>query len=99
LAASSTRDAQSDEKFFEESAKILNQYLANKLNLSPQSLTLNLIEARLEGKGIDSSVIQKIAQCYETCDQIRFGKLALEGLDRKLMTERIREIIYAMERK
>ena len=99
LVTSSGNDVQSDEKFFEESAKILNQYLADKLNLSPQNLTVDLIETQLEKRQINPETIQKIRECYQACDQVRFGKLALEGLDRKSMVEHIREIIYSLEQK
>ena len=94
-----TKSSEPDEKFFEESAKILNQYLADKLNLSPQNLTLDLIQKHLEEKQAALGLVQNIRGCYEACDQVRFGKLTLEGFDRKSLIERIREIIYLMERK
>lgn len=97
LAQASTSDLKSDEAFFDESAHILNQYLADKLNLSRQGVTQNLIHERLEARKIDPEVIQKIRECYEICDQVRFGKMASQGIDRELMIKRIQEIIYVLE--
>jgi hypothetical protein len=77
----------------------LNRYLADKLNLSPQSLTRDLIEARLEEKNMSSEIIQMIRNFFDGCDQIRFGKITSAELDRKVVVKRIREIINLMERK
>ncbi len=99
LAKTSSQDGQSDESFFDESAKILNQYLSDKLNLSTHGLTQDLIEQRLVGRKISSDFVQKIQNCYSICDQIRFGKMGAVGVNREEMIHQIREIIYALERK
>ena len=94
----SSSDAKSDEVFFDESAKILTQYLSDKLNLSPQGLTQDMIEKRLEERWAEADMVQKIRECFEICDQVRFGKLGSHGIDRGQMIKRIREIMYALER-
>ena len=96
--AKSSGDAKSDEVFFDESAKILNQYLADKLNLSPQGLTQDMIETRLYERRAEPELIQKIRECFEICNQVRFGRLGSQGIDRDQMIKRISEIIYALER-
>lgn len=99
LAKSSSFDSKSDELFFEESTKILNQYLSDKLNLSPQGLTQSMIEQRLGERGAEPETIRRIRECYDMCDQIRFGKMGPQGTDRELVIKQIREIIYALERR
>ncbi len=97
--ARSSSDSKSDEVFFDESAKILNQYLSDKLNLSAQGLTQDMIERCLEDRRTDPAIVQKIRECYETCDQVRFGKMGVYGINREEMIMRIREIIYTLERR
>ena len=98
LAKASRSDLKSDEIFFDESAKILNQYLADKLNLSPQGLTQNTVEFNLGMRQVNPAIIQKIRDCYDLCDQIRFAKIGLGEVDRASMIKQIKEIIYALEK-
>ena len=97
--AKSSSDSKSDEVFFDESAKILNQYLSDKLNLSAQGLTQDMIERRLEERRAEVETIQKIREYYEICDQVRFGRMGSLGIDRGQMIRRIQEIIFALERR
>ncbi|MBI4372792.1 MAG: protein BatD [Candidatus Omnitrophica bacterium] len=99
LAKSSASDLKTDVAFFDESAHILNQYLSDKLNLSRQGVTRDLIARKLEDRQTAEEIIRKIHDCYETCDQIRFGKLPSQGIDRGLMIKNIREIIYSLEQR
>lgn len=99
LAKSSVHHGQSDEIFFDEIAKILNQYLSDKLNLSTYGLTQDLIKESLQGRNMNPDLIRKIQNCYSAYDQIRFGKMGAEGANRQEMIQQIREIIYALERK
>lgn len=99
LAKQGLKEGQSDESFFDESAKILNQYLSDKLNLSTYGLTQNLIEQHLMERNLKPDLISKIQDCYAICDQIRFGKMGAAEVNRDEMIGRIREIIYALERK
>lgn len=99
LGKSSKSDSKSDAIFFDESAKILNQYLADKLNLSPQGLTHDMIERSLEARHADPLITQKIHACYDLCDQARFAKISFGEVDRVLMIKQIEEIIYALEKR
>ena len=91
--------AGADETFFEESAKVLDQYLSDKLNLSAQSLTQEVVERELERRGIQTETIQKIREHYETCNQVRFAKISMGSSARELMMKRLKEIISELERK
>ncbi len=99
LAKLAAKDGQSDESFFDESAKILNQYLSDKLNLSTYGLTQDLIEQHLFDRKVNPDIVQKIQNCYSICDRVRFGKMGAVGINREAMIHEIREIIYALERK
>lgn len=99
LVKSSMKDPKSDEIFFDESAKILNRYLSDKLDLSPHGLIQNVVEERLQALQAEPGTIEKVRGCHEICDRVRFGKMDLQGADRRLMIQNIREIIYALERK
>ena len=98
MARSAVHDPKSFEAFFEEGARILNQYLSDKLNLSPQGLTQDAVEHQPQERQADSSTIQKIRECYEICDMVRFGRLNPQGIDCGSMIKRIREIIEIVER-
>ncbi|MBI1978040.1 MAG: protein BatD [Candidatus Omnitrophica bacterium] len=98
LMKSSGAKGQTDETFFEESAKILSQYLADRFNLSAHGLTQDLIERKMESHGLTAEVLQKVRICYETCDQVRFGHIGLSEADREAMVRQIRVIIYELEK-
>ena len=99
LSKSSTRQGQSNEVFFGEIAKVLNQYLSDKLNLSTYGLTQDLVKESLQSRNVNPDLIQKIQNCYSVYDQIRFGKMGAEGIRHQEMIQQIREIIYTLERK
>ena len=98
MAKSAAHDPKSFEVFFEEGARILNQYLSDKLNLSPQGLTQDAVEHQLQERQADPATIQKIRECYEICDMVRFGRMSPQGIDCESMIKRIREIIEVLER-
>jgi len=98
LSKSASEDSKKAEAFFEESAKVLNQYLADKLNLSPQGLTQHMIEGELGKRNANSDAARKIRECFEDCDQVRFGRMSSAGLEPKIMLQKMREIMEALEK-
>lgn len=98
MTKSASGDSRKTEAFFEESAKVLNRYLADKLNLSPQGLTQYMIEDELQKLNANPETVQKIRECFEACDQVRFGRMSSAGLESKIMVQKIREIIEVLER-
>jgi len=60
--------------FFEEAERVMNQYLADKLNLSPHGLTIATISEKLFGRQASKEVIDDISKFYETCGMIRYAK-------------------------
>jgi len=59
-------------KFFDLAAKILNQYFADKFNLSAQGMTIDEIASRLTEKGFEPERLEKIKAFYLLCDEVRF---------------------------
>jgi len=68
-----TKDGKSEQLFFDEAERLMNQYLADKLNLSPQALTQNLVAEKLTERGVSGQAIQKIQKFYDDCGMIRFA--------------------------
>ncbi len=98
MTQSASGDSRKTEAFFEESAKILNQYLADKLNLSPHGLTQYMIEEELARRNVTPEVVQKIRECFEVCDEVRFGRMSAAGFEPSRMIQSIREIVDTLER-
>ncbi len=69
----SKQGGKSQQRFFDDAERLMNQYLADKLNLSPQALTQNLIAEKLSERGISEEIIQKIRRFYDDCGMIRFA--------------------------
>jgi len=61
-------------QFFDEAERLMNQYLADQLNLSPHGLTLPVIEEQLIHRQVPGDMIKSIENFYETCGFIRYAK-------------------------
>ena len=59
--------------FFEEAEKLINQYLADKLNVSPHNLTVGMISAELLKRNVSGELIKRIQNFYDSCGYIRYG--------------------------
>ena len=85
--------------FFNESAKVLSHYLSNKLNLSAHGMIRDVMDQELARRVVGRETIAKIHDCFDRCDQIRFGRIDIGGKDRTDMIMRIRDIVNALEKK
>jgi hypothetical protein len=85
-------------QFFDQCARVLNQYLSDKLNLSEHGMTRDVIEQELMGRGVNAAAVGKIAHCYDACDEVRFGKRGRAPEERREMIKSIREITEEMEK-
>ncbi len=65
--------SENEQHFFDEAERVINQYLADKLNLSPQGLTQSLIAEKLAERGVSTELIKKIQQFYDDYGLARFG--------------------------
>lgn len=98
LAQSSESGGKTTQQFFDESARILNQYLADKLNLSSHGLTQDIVERHLLARDATPETLEKIRECYGISDQVRFGKMTELQENRRAMIERIQQIMEELER-
>ena len=60
-------------EFYAALAKTLTDYIANKTDLSPASITLENISDILGSRGVSPGTVEKLKQCLESCDQGRFS--------------------------
>lgn len=99
LARASSDDPKSVASFFDESAKVLNHYLSNKLNLSAYGMTRDTIELELTSRGVERQTIETIRDCFDLCDQVRFGRMGFGTRERHDMISKIRAIVTTLEKK
>jgi hypothetical protein len=97
LSARNASSAKNSLEFFDQCARVLNQYLSDKINRSKHGMTRDVIQRELESRQTDTHVIKKIHACYDLCDAARFGGAGLTQGKRDEMTGLIREIINALE--
>ena len=92
------RDTERVRLFFDEGAKVLNQYLSGKLNLSAHGMTRNVVERELISRSVNPEIVKIVHHCFDLCDQARFGQMSLGAATRKELIESIAAIINVMER-
>lgn len=85
--------AKNPQAFFNEAERLMNQYLADKLNLSPSSLTQEILSQRLSGRGASQEAIQKVKRFYEVSGLVRFGRAEVFGLRANEILDSIRQIL------
>lgn len=81
------------EAFFVEYAKVLNQYIADKLNLSSFGLTQDMVVEELLKRNVETETIELIRYCYSVCDRVRFGRIVQSEDQPREMVERLDAII------
>jgi hypothetical protein len=79
-----------DRRFFEEVHRSFLQYLADRLNLSRQGVTLLQIEGALAEQGGDPALGERVRVLSELCDGVRFADQQADG-------ERKRECLKMLE--
>lgn len=60
-------------EFYAALAKTLTDYIANKTDLPPASITLENVSDTLGNRGVSSGTVEKLKQCLESCDHGRFS--------------------------
>jgi hypothetical protein len=96
--AKTLMNASTAQKFFDTLAKILQQYIAEMLNISPVGLTTASISSQLTQKGIPEITRLKLVEVLQQCDYGRFAPatLTLEEMQQALNAakEVIEELRY-----
>jgi hypothetical protein len=75
-------------EFYSALAKTLTDYIANKTDLTPASITLENVSDILGGRGVSSVTVEKLKKCLESCDHGRFsaGQHSKDQLEDALKT-------------
>ena len=88
-----------DSSFFEESDKVLTQYLADKFNLSAYGGTRREIERELEKRlGVDDALYSDILKIYDVCDHSRFAGGKGDAENKLKAIDVIQKTIQKMEK-
>lgn len=96
LAVSSRED--DHRKFYEEAPRILNQYFADKFNLSAQGLTLLTLERLLAERGVGGHDLDSLRAFYEMCDRVRFYAAEIPQVRREELLSVMKSMIDFMEK-
>lgn len=85
-------------EFYAEIYKAAIEYIADKLNIPHPSITKDILEKRLEEKGIFKETIGKLKDLFDICDMARFasGRFTKEDMHKTL--EEAADIITELER-
>ncbi|OGW81284.1 MAG: hypothetical protein A3G33_06825 [Omnitrophica bacterium RIFCSPLOWO2_12_FULL_44_17] len=98
LEKQSHKDKDAHWKFYEEAAKLLDQYLADKLNLSSHGITRSLVEQALSREKVERAVVDEINHFYDICDRVRFGRIEQADEDPKLMMKALKQMMNVLEK-
>jgi hypothetical protein len=98
MVTQDARDAVSGGDFFAESAKVLNEYLAGRLNMSAHGMTTDLLTQALRVQGESDEVIERVQFCYGVCNQARFGNASAVQEKKGEVFEAIRFTVQVLEK-
>jgi len=86
-------------EFCIEASQILDQYLADRFNLSAQGMTITILENQLMESNVNADLIERIKGFYEAADMARFTGYEPETEKVKEMIETIDLVIQTLEKK
>lgn len=93
------KDMASQTEFFEYLERSMNQYFADKWDLSAYGTTRAEIDRRLrETFDADDALAQEVAGVYQLCDESRFGKGAIPESSKELAIKVFINVIDHLER-
>ena len=90
--------SESSAQFYGTVAKVLSDYLGDKLNISVSGITSQQLRDALERHQVERELVQKVLDCLHTCDYSRFAPASsqLKGMDTLL--KRTRDLIWQLEK-
>ena len=83
--------------FYIEISKILNNYLADKLNCSTASMSVEVVDA-LRNKGIEEVVLKDVKDCYERCELVKFSKVTSNKQEMQRLLNTAKGLIAKLEK-
>lgn len=93
IKISKTSEQKEEDEFFDSAERLMNQYLADKLNLSPQGLTVQQALERLCERGVRKELLDQISKFYDTCGIMRYAKPSSFKADANEILEIIQTVI------
>jgi len=93
------RDGQKWEEFLSLSQSVMSEFLADKFNISSQSITLTEIRFQLEHFGVEAEAHEKIKSFYEHLDRTRFAGQSITESEGNTMIHLLEETVRYLENK
>jgi hypothetical protein len=87
------------EDFYQCSAMVLKNYIADKLDVSAQSITIDDIKRKLKIHKIDKESITQIITLLDTADFARFASLSVDKQGMSEHLKQLKNIINNLEKK
>jgi len=87
-----------DEKsFYPEIALVLQEYIADKLNIAAAGIVTDDLEIMLNSKNIDEDILKSYIACLKTCDLYRFASIKSSNEQMEKLYDDSKNVIYEME--
>ena len=85
-------------EFYATLARTILKHIADKLNVTPASVTSDNIYDILEKRGVSDDVIKELRQCLESCDYGRFSSGQLSKAQMELTLDTTEQVIMHLEK-
>lgn len=90
--------SQTSAQFYGTVAKILSDYVSNKLSVSAAGITRQQLQEELEAHRLDEALIQEVLNCLQACDYSRFAPASCQSSELETMLKRIGDLIGRLEK-
>ncbi|MFC1725190.1 BatD family protein [candidate division KSB1 bacterium] len=88
-----------DEKFFAEMAKVLQDFIADKLNLSSAGLVNDEIKEKLKSRNIEEEIITELIKTIDECNMGRFSPGNIDTNAKENIYSKGKELIISLEKR
>ena len=85
-------------EFYATLARTILKHIADKLNVTPASVTSDNIYDILEKRGVSDDVIKELRQCLESCDYGRFSSGQLSKAQMESTLDTTEQVIMHLEK-
>ena len=85
-------------EFYATLARTILKHIADKLNVTPASVTSDNIYDMLEKRGVSNDVIKELRQCLESCDYGRFSSGQLSKAQMESTLDTTEQVIMHLEK-
>jgi hypothetical protein len=85
-------------EFYATLARTILKHIADKLNVTPASVTSDNIYDILEKRGVSNDIIKELRQCLESCDYGRFSSGQLSKAQMESTLDTAEQVIMHLEK-